>query len=209
VGNSITRGLLDPDWETITISGANWYDIIEYVLERKDRFINSLVYVHIGPVRFSELVFRVGGGTECRLRAGHTRSQVSTIFRRWNQQLLRLCIFPVICTLYPMCFLRYNRHLGINVTALREAAYTSLTRSIKSLIVRENQDIVDFNMGNNLATPYMHRRVYTRRRGHYVFRENCLTDGLHPDGRMVNDWKSEIKRTSRLNRAAVGRRRRR
>lgn len=200
---------MDPAWETISISGANWYDIIECVLERRDRFTNSLIYIHIGPVRFSELVFRMGGGTECRLRSEHTLSCVSSIFRGWRQQLLRLSIFPIICTLYPMCFLRYNERLGVNANVRGESDYNSLTRRMKYLVLRENEDIVDFNMENNFATPYMHRRVYTRRRGHYVFRDNCLTDGLHPDARMIEDWKSEIRRTNRLNQAAVGRRRRR
>lgn len=45
IGKSITRGLLDLEWETITLSGANRYDIIEYVINSRDRFRNSLVYI--------------------------------------------------------------------------------------------------------------------------------------------------------------------
>lgn len=99
IGNPITRGFLDPEWQMMTLSGANWYELIEYVMDKKDRFQNSIIcmYIHIGPVRFSELVFRIGRGTQCRLR-----SKVATRFQRWRQQLFCLNKYPVLCTLFEI-----------------------------------------------------------------------------------------------------------
>ena len=206
IGNSIVRGLLNPEWETVSLRGADWYDIITYVFNNSERFENSIIYIHIGPVRFSKLVGR-SGRTECHLRSRRTLSNVGSIFRDWLRYLTPLRIYPVICTVYPMCFKRYNRHRGVH-TNNRRNFFSSLTRKIRGMTCIENRDIVDFNVSNEMVTPYLHRKVFTRRRGRYVFRDDFLTDGLHPDPRLIEDWKFEITRANDINQEALSDRRR-
>ena len=76
-----------------------------------------------------------------------------------------------MCTVYPMCFRRYNKHLGVRINHHNANMFDSLTRKIKDFTVCENRDIVDFNVGNNFITPYMHRKVY-------AFRDQFLSDEL-------------------------------
>ena len=203
IGNSIVRGLLDPEWETVTLTGSDWYDIIIHVFENSGKYENSIIYIHIGPVRFSELVEKQGY-SECRLRSRRTLSNVSTIFEDWIRYLTAYRIHPVICTVYPMCFKRYNRHRGVILNSRLRSLFESSTRKIKGMAVIENRDIVDFNMDNDMVTPYLHRKVYTRRRGRYVFRDDLLTDGLHPSARIVDDWKMEIRRVNEINIETLG-----
>jgi len=202
IGNSIVRGLRDPSWETISIPGADWYDIIDILIQRRYEFRNAIIYIHIGPVRFTRLE-RLGSRRECRLRPYRELSNIEGIFERWKQYLTPLNIHPVLCTIYPIDFCEYNRNIGGLVSSHRRNLYSRDSQTIRSMTVIENRGIVDFNVYNNFITPYMHRRIFTRRRGRYVFRNNLLRDGLHPSDEVIDDWIREIRRVHRDNRDHV------
>ena len=68
-----------------------------------------------------------------------------------------------LCVRFTLCA-SDNRHLRVIINHHNADMFNSLTRKIKNLTVCENRDMVDFNVGNNFITPYMHRKIYTRRR---------------------------------------------
>ena len=92
-----------------------------------------------------------------------------------------------------MCFRHYDRHLAIRIGYHNVDMFNSLTLKINDLSVCKNRDIVDFNVGNKFVTPHMHRKIYTRRRGMYAFRDQFLTILHYPDEKVINNWRREIK----------------
>ena len=106
IGNSIVRELTDSGWTTICLPGADWSAIVHYVTLHRESLANSIIYVHIGPVRFTRLTNR----HECVLRSRYI-DDPPTLFRSWRPLIQSHNIIPVICTIYPMDFDRYNEHL--------------------------------------------------------------------------------------------------
>ena len=98
------------------------------------------------------------------------------MFIDWLKHLIKYNIYPVGCVVYPMCC---NRHLEVRINYHNVNMFHSLTRRINDSTVTESRDIIEINVSNNFITPYMPRKVYTRRRGVYASTDQFVTDGLH------------------------------
>lgn len=199
IGNSIVRGLEDPTFETICLPGTNWYGILKYVTENIIHLSNSFIYIHIGPVRFTRL-HQTSSRRECALVRADMEPitvLVSSCRRKLRQHNIRI----VFCTLYPMDFIQYNKHLQSksNGRLMLQGLYHEYNIDIKEMVDEENKNIVDYNISNNMATPYCHKRIFTRRHSAYAFRNRFLYDGLHPKNIILKDWIKEIKRVHALN----------
>lgn len=203
IGNSIVRELQDSSFTTISVPGLTWTKALRLIRSDVERFSDSIIYIHIGPVRFSHLE-QSGSHRRCSLNR-FNNSNPGEIVRPFVRLLRDNNINIVICTIYPMDFTIYNRHLSSGAR-VNEGDNDTDTRQMRSMVVIENRLIVNFNMQNNMATPYMHRRIFTRRNHTYRFRARLLRDGLHPNRDIVRDWSREIRRVNVLN---LGRLRRR
>lgn len=123
--------------------------------------------------------------------------------------MFRNDITIVLCTIYPMDFAIYNNYLASRARVRDrdlENDNEGDNRNIRRMIVVENRLIVDFNMNRNMATPYMHRRIFTRRNHTYRFRAQLLRDGIHPTRAIVTDWAREIRRVNVINKGRLRRR---
>ena len=83
----------------------------------------------------------------------------------------------------------YNRHLssGACVNSRYEGDNDADTRQMRSMVVIKNRLIVNFNMQNNNATPYMHKSIFTGRNHTYRSRARLLGEGLHSTRNVVRD----------------------
>lgn len=204
IGNSIVRDVVGSQWETICLPGVGWKQVIDYVLDRKERFRDSFVYIHVGPVRFSRL-HRAANRREAQLLTtgvGTVRSN----FDRWDHRLCSLNIYPVLCTIYPMDFKAYNDHLAASLPGghgrqILTAFYAENSQLIKGMVVEENREITAFNDSHGLCTPFLHRTIFKRNRGYYRFRPRFLKDGLHPTREIVRRWVKELREIVQLNNA--------
>ena len=208
IGNSIVRDIRGRGFTTISLSGANWNDIFDYVKDRRDYFSNSVIYIHIGPVRFTRM-HRARHRREVQLLTNNLGT-VESHMEKW-QVLREDGIYPVLCTLYPMEFRIYNNSLAADLAGrsrrrivrqgkqILEGFYDDNTRDIKGMIVEENKDIIGFNNRNDFCTPFMHNYIFTRRRRYNHFRPWLLRDGLHPSREIVRRWNNEMERIVELN----------
>lgn len=204
IGNSLTRGLEDPMWEIVCLPGADWYDIIGYVISRKERFSNSFLYILVGPVRFT-LMHKTEGRRECVLKETYIGSP-NSIFRGWLGRMKRCNIIPILCTVYPADFVIYNNCIK-KERLLMESMYKDWNERIKGMSVVENRKIVSFNLALGMATPHIHKRIFHCRKRVYQFRKIYLRDGLHPTETICNEWKVEFKRVNNINITAYRRQR--
>ena len=192
LGNSIVRELNDPSTQTISVSGANWVRLLQYISSNLSVFRDSITYIHIGPVRFTI----IDEDRQCvPIESPYGNPQ--EILRPWRRMLQANNIVVILCTIYPVCLNTYNNN---STTKCKRD-----TELIRSLVVVENQRIVNLNMLGGYATPYMHKRVFTRRHYSYAFRSRFLRDGLHPSSLVSEDWKKEIRRVNRINSRKVAR----
>jgi hypothetical protein len=60
-----------------------------------------------------------------------------------------------------------------------------------------------------MFTPFVHRNIFTRRRGHYCFRDRLLSDGLHPRRDVQIQWTGILEQTLHKNSDTLERRDRR
>ena len=79
IGNSIVRDIRSREFTTISPPGANWQNVIRYVKERANRLTNSIIYIHVGPVRFTR-IHRMENMTEMQLVDRHIGT-VDSIFQ--------------------------------------------------------------------------------------------------------------------------------
>ena len=212
IGNSIVKDIRSREFITISLPGANWQDIIRYVKERANRFTNSIIYIHVGPVRFTR-IHRTENRKEMQLVNRNTGT-VDSIFQEWRP-LRENNTIPVICTLYPADFEKYNNHLAGSSTKregrriiqvgrqILRGFYAENTNKIRGMVVEENKDIVGYNKSHEMCTPFMHNKIFTRRRQYYNFRSTYLCDGLHPTRDIVSRWKEEVERVIRLNKVKM------
>ena len=77
--------------------------------------------------------------------------------------------------------------------------YTENTKKIRGMVVEESKDIIGYNQSHKTCTPFMHNKIFTRRRKYYNFRTTYLGDGLHPTKEIVRRWKEEVERVVELN----------
>lgn len=152
--------------------------------------------IHVGPVRFTRLT----QSREYVLDEGPTGSPAS-IVTHFIPMLRANNTNVILCTIYPICFYRYNRG--------NQPGYRQYTQNLRSWTVIENRLIGEFNMRSRMATPYMHKRIFTRRHHSYAFRNRFLRDRLHPSSTIVRDWIRELRRVTRVNKRAVTRNNRR
>jgi len=196
IGNSLVKDVVDTQWTTICLPGANWQEVIRYVFKHKRRFVQSFIYILIGPVRFSRL-HRTQGRRECVLQEFRLSTPIS-IFRSWLEQLTRDNIVPVLCTVYPANFITYNNIIRKERLMLQNF-YKEWNAKIKGMVVVENKLIVNFNAERGIITPFIHRKIFHRNNRTYNFREQYLSDGLHPTTLIVQEWKREISRVNDIN----------
>lgn len=107
--------------------------------------------------------------------------------------------------IYPMDFRTYNNSISDRRRGNRlimRSFYEEWSQIMKGRIVRENRAITAFNHGNSMATPFAHKRIFTRRRGRYAFRGRFLVDGLHPNTSIIQDWIAELHRAMNINELA-------
>lgn len=169
-----------------------------YVIRRKEMFNDAFIYIHVGPVRFTRM-HRTSRRREVQLITQNART-LEQIFQRWETELLHYNIIPIICTLYPMEFKIFNNYLaGNNGRQILRGFYQENNRRIKAMVVEENRTITKFNDRLGNCTPFMHKHIFTRRRGRYHFRSWMLRDGLHPRSCVVARWIRELRRITSLN----------
>jgi hypothetical protein len=204
IGNSICNGLEQRGWDVIALPGADWRLIERYILDHISEFRNAFVYIHAGSVMF------------IRMNRGRQRREVSLVkpesrqssIAFWNSlktTLSRWGSVPVICTLYPMDFRKCNDYYANAFTSSRgyqllQDSYDDWNYFIRGMVVIENRGIVAFNERNDVITPFLHRTVFIRRRGYFVFRsDRFLHDGIHPKPSLKNQWKRALMRAHNKN----------
>ena len=205
IGNSLVRDIQGEGFTTVCLPGANWHDVYKYVRDRPDRFNYVFIYIHVGPVRFTRM-HRTENRREVQLITNH--GSVRCNMHEWRS-LRDRGVIPILCTLYPMNFARYNNSIAVrrndNRRIVREgrqilrAFYQENSVRIRSMVVQENRDIVAYNKNNNMCTPFMHNHIFTRRRRYYCFRDWLLRDGLHPTQNIIDRWCREMGRIVWLN----------
>ena len=204
VGNSICNGLEQDGWTVIALPGADWLEVGKYILDRIHTFVDSFVYIHVGPVRFTKME-RGRHRREVALVRPHTRQLVRDYWADVILALARCRSVPVLCTLYPMdfwrCNLSYSHAYGSNPGRLvLQDSYDTWNRRIRGIVVIENRGIVDCNERNGVFTPFVHKAVFLRRRGTYVFRgDRFLEDGIHPTRYLKSEWRRELRRVHMHN----------
>ena len=204
IGNSIVRDMRDSRWELVYLPGADWDEIMEYVLRHRRHLCNSFIYVHIGPVRFTRM-----HSTRNRREVVLRNTIPQAPWRQYGQQLAEYNIIPVLCTIYPMQFSRFNDVLalprgGRYGTGRRGrqimAFYQEWDNRIRGMVVIENRFITAFNEQQGMCAPFMYRTIFTRRRGTYAFRgDRFLRDGIHPTRHTRLQWMEEIISVHGLN----------
>jgi hypothetical protein len=206
IGNSIVRDIVDSSWETISLPGANWDDVQHYIMNHIRHFRNCLVYIHVGPVRFT------------RMHKTENRREIVLPHRPLFQTPLGLWYeirntlqsqnsIPVLCTIYPCDFKRINDHLANSISAngrrgrqICQDFYSEWEHRLRGMCVRENRMVTSFNESNSVMTPFLHKSVFLRRRGYHHFRgERFLRDGVHPTDSLSRTWRREIRHAHGIN----------
>ena len=201
VGNSIVRGFTDNTFTTTVIPGAGWQRLKEYILNNIDQLRDGFVYVHVGPVRFTR-VHQTNNRREVVLDERSTRWTPEEMWTSVRNRLREVNSHLVICTLYPIEFSEANEHIARrnNSRLIMRAFYRQWGRRLRGMVVVENRRITRFNERNGVMTPFMHKKIFLRRRRHYVFRGNrFLCDGVHPTTEQLGTWINEIVHAHRIN----------
>ena len=172
------RELQDSSFTTISVPGLTWTKVLHLIRSDVERFSGSIVYIHIEPVRFSHL-YQSSSHRRCSL-GRFNNSDSGKIVSPFEQLLRDNNINYVICTIYPMNFVIYNGHLSswARINSGYRGNNDADARQMRSMFVIERRLIVNFNMQNNMATPYMHRRIFTKRNHTYRSGQDCLGIGF-------------------------------
>lgn len=203
IGNSICNGLEQPNWTVISLPGANWETVERHIKDHLQDFQDAFVYIHVGPVRFTTME---RGRRRREVVLGRSRRQ--SLRRFWTAVVLSLAqvgSVPVLCTLYPMDFIKCNRYYANAFGSgrghrIHQGEYGEWNERIKGMVVIENRGIVAFNERNTVVTPFLHRTVFLRRRSRYVFRsDRFLEDGIHPKPYLKNQWRRALVRAHQKN----------
>ena len=204
LGNSIVRGMESTCWETIVLPGLGWQGIASWIIDHVPRLQNSVVYIHVGPLSFSRRQFSNSMRQYVLDPAPH---DVREIFSVCLNAISPHSIYLVFCTAHPMSFVDYNASLTMGRLSLRRRSeYRAYDRDVIPLVVEANQFITAFNRDQDMATPFLHRQILTRRRGRYSFRHQFLSDGLHPTRATTREWVAILQRIVRMNNSAAARR---
>jgi len=204
IGNSITADLEQPSWKVITIPGANWETIKQYIMAHIDELMDAFIYVHVGPVRFTRL-HRTNNRKEVALVTPRRMETPKEIWREVIIALDQVNSMPVLCTLYPMDFDRVNYYYARSFRnrsgrQILKGFYSEWERRLRGMVVVENRGIVACNERDDVITAFLHKAVFIRRRRHYVFRsDRFLRDGIHPTPSLQQKWKDELKRAHSRN----------
>lgn len=205
IGNSLVRGVDSSRWTTICLPGADWKEMLEYVSDNLGFLSNSYIYLHVGPVRFTHL-HRTQNRREVALISRPVN--IHAVFEPFRARLEHHNITPIVCPIYPIDFKRYNDHIaadsrqrGLDRRQILTSFYDEWSLRSQQMAEEENRDIIAFNRSHDMCTPFLHRQIFTRRRGRYAFRSHKLTDGLHPTPSIREEWVRELRRITSLNRA--------
>lgn len=198
MGNSMVRSLKPKGFdEIICMPGASWESILNRVTTQHNYFERSLIYVMIGPVRFTKLV-REKSQKEVVYNTPQVHTDVIASHVRTLKQQYQ--IFVVMATLTPIDFVTYNTKLRSHqYSQLHINEHSGWTTSVSQDIIEVNKRVVEMNIANNVITPFVHKGVLLRRHGQYVFRPKFLKDGLHPSNRLVEVQNKELTKNLKLN----------
>lgn len=186
LGNSLVRGLTIDGVDIKCVPGMNLEASVRYIVEHRRNYCNTTVYILVGPVRYTKLTNR----RECVFFTNV--STVTQLFGPFFGELAFLGIRPVVCPFYPVNFRRYNK--AWCARPIMTAFYDQWNGQIKGHIVVENRKVFQFNNTHNLITPCIHRRLFHRHKGRYVFKERFTNDGLHPTQQISSEWEKELVR---------------
>lgn len=193
LGNSLVRGLIVPDTETISINGLDWERSVKHMVDNREKFRDAIVYIVIGPLRFTTMHT---SRKEVVFNDNHL-STIKQLFAPFFSNLKFLHISPVICPLFPMSFYRYNSCREQCSHPIMMGFYKEWEKKLEGHIVLENREVFKFNRKRGYLTPTIHRRIFHRKKGHYVFRINCTRDGVHVKTDIKNEWAREFERIIR------------
>ena len=155
--------------EVKCMPGANWERILRHIHDNKNDFACSLVYVMIGPVRFTKMI---RGDSLKEVIFKQPETSMDCILRDVKMLKESDNIFVVMCTLTPMDFQIYNnniaRHMGFR--QIHCDSYARWNRMLLDNILATNNQIIELNKANNVITPFVHKQVLLRKNKRYVFR---------------------------------------
>lgn len=163
------------------------------MVEQRAELRGKVVYVVVGPLRFSTLH---KSRREC-VFTDHQLHDIKSMFQPFYNKLNYLNIKPIICPIFPMDFVQYNERMCR--APIMKAFYEEWNLTIMDKVEEENRLIFQFNdeNGNRAFTPCIHRRIFRKRgrkRSKYSFRSNQTKDGLHVTSDIVNDWNKQFNR---------------
>ena len=190
LGNSITYNLHVQGATTVSIPGLDWKGARKYILENQDSMKNTIVFIIVGPVRFTSL-----HKNRKEVAFVEPKYSVHRLFSTFYTNRKDLNIKPIISTLYPMQFTLYNRMKARR--PIMGAFYREWEDKIKRFCVVENRTITEFNEKHHNQTPFLHRRLFHRHNQSYSFRVKHTTDGLHPKPVIVSEWARELRKIIR------------
>ena len=136
--NSITSNLRVTRATTETIPGLDWQGAQNYLLANRETLRNTVLYVIVGPVRFTSL-----HQTRREVAFVEPRKSVHQLFSVFYTEHKAYNIRPVIATIYPMLFTVYNQLRARR--PIMTASYREWNDKIKRYCVVESREIIDFN----------------------------------------------------------------
>ena len=208
LGNSLVRDMTRPrDWETISLPGIGLCGLSSWILDNLEQLRHSMIYIHVGPVVFSK---RGDLGQSRQYVLDRRSLNVEQVFSVCLNAMASNNIYPVLCTVHPMDFEVYNASLCRgHLSSAKLAEYRRMGRDMIPIVIELNQQITEFNRRRDMATPFLHRQIMTRRRGVYSFRSRFISDGLHPRRSTAREWCEILRRVARINAAEVVRKQQR
>lgn len=187
LGNSLVKRMRVRGVETISIKGLNMESAAIYMQENKEYFRGALVFIIVGPLRFTKMRKKRREVVFCK----PTRT-INSLFAPFYENVTRLNIEPIVCPVFPMDFRRYNTEKCPK--PIEQGWYDEWSKKIIGHSVIENKAIYKFNKRRGHITPSIHRRIFHRKKDHYVYRVSKTTDGLHITSEIRREWEEEINR---------------
>jgi hypothetical protein len=192
LGSSVVRNIQIRNCTVTCVPGLDWEGARERLLQNKEEYRDTQVYILIGPTRFTRKTVR---GEVAIRRPDNTVDSLFAIF--YNAPLSVFNINPIICTIYPPDLKRYNERAR---RPILKAFYDEWNAEIIAKTIVENRSICAFNADNGFKTPYIHRRLVHRHGRRWSVRTHLLSDGVHPKHSVQSEWAREITKSLRDNR---------
>lgn len=174
----------------ISIPGANWHVLFDYVWSRRTLLEKTIIYLSAGPVPLTE---KNPVTKEITLR----QETEPHMFEALIEKLKELFIFVIMCPLTPIEFRVYNAMTAIERP--NREFYDEMTSHIVESVIKLNGAIMETNKNQGMITPYTQREILKRSKGGYTFRWWYLADGLHPRDIVKRAQEEELTRNANLN----------